>query len=121
MVGYFRLAGGPHRGAIGVVEGDTIRRLVRHAGDTGLALVGVLATSGADVHDGIASLHAWGGIARALVDVSGVVPIALVVAGPCVSGPALLLGLADLVVMTQDAFAYVSGPAAVRFVTHVEV
>ncbi len=30
--------------------------------------------------------------------------------GPAVSGPALLLGLADHVVMTADAFAYVTGP-----------
>ena len=44
-------------------------------------------------------------------------PVVLVVAGPCVSGPSLLLGLADVVVMTRDAFAYVSGPSAVAGMT----
>ena len=120
-VGWFRLDGGAHRGAIGTVEGETIERLVRTATDLGVPVVGVLATSGADVAHGVASLHAWGRVARALSQASGVVPIVLVVVGPCVSGPALLLGMADVVVMTADASAWVSGPAAVKQSTGVEV
>jgi acetyl-CoA carboxylase carboxyltransferase component len=84
-------------------------------------IVGVLATSGADVSEGVASLHAWGRVARALSQASGVVPVVLAVVGPCVSGPALLLGMADVVVMTAEASAYVSGPAAVAQLTGVEV
>jgi acetyl-CoA carboxylase carboxyltransferase component len=117
LVGWFRLVGGKRRGALGPTEGDTIGRLVRTACDAGVPIVGVLATSGADLTEGIASLHAWGGVARVLSEASGVVPIVLVVAGPCVSGPSLLLGLADAVVMTADAFAYVSGPSAVAAMT----
>ena len=82
-------------------------------------MVGVLSTSGADVHGGGVSLHAWGRLAAALVAASGTVPILLAVTGPCVSGPALLLGLADHVVMTEDAFAYVTGPASVVGTTGV--
>src|SRR5439155_17079877 len=120
-VGWFRLDGGPHRGAIGTVEGQTIEQLVRVAADVGVPVLGVLATSGAEVHEGVAALHAWGRVARALSAVSGVVPVVLVVVGPCVSGPALLLGMADVVVMTTDAFAYVSGPDAVASMTGVQV
>src|SRR5204862_1466826 len=84
--------------------------------EAGVPVVGILSTSGADVAEGVASLHAWGRLARGLASASGVVPVCLIVTGPCVSGPALLLGLADLVVMTPEAFAYVSGPdAVVRF------
>ncbi|CAN5635145.1 acyl-CoA carboxylase subunit beta [soil metagenome] len=114
LVGWFRLAGGDHHGAIGDVEGDTITRLVHTAVDAGAPVLGVLDTSGAEVGAGVAALHAWGGVARALARASGVVPVVLVVIGPCVSGPALLLGLADVVVMTADAVAYVSGPGAVQ-------
>jgi acetyl-CoA carboxylase carboxyltransferase component len=46
-----------------------------------------------------------------------VVPIVFVTYGLAVSGPALLLGMADLVVMTPEAVAYVSGPAAVTQLT----
>ena len=117
----FRLGGGEHRGAIGPAEGDTIERLVHAAVDLGIPVVGMVASSGADISHGVASLHAWGRVARALVDASGVVPIALVVTGPCLAGPALLLGLADIVVMTTSAFSYVSGPKAVRRFTGAEV
>ena len=121
MVAMFHLAGGEHKGAIGPAEGETVGRLVRTATDLGVPIIGTVATSGADVTHGVASLHAWGRVARAMSQASGVVPIALVVVGPCLSGPALLLGLADVVVMTSGAFAYVSGPHAVRRFTGTEV
>ena len=120
-VGLFRLGGGHHRGAIGPAEGDTVARLIATATDLGVPVVGLLATSGADVGHGVDSLHAWGRIARALTAASGVVPIAMVVSGPCVSGPALLLGLADVVVVCDGSYAYVSGPAAVRRFTGQDV
>src|SRR3954452_25217200 len=54
-------------------------------------------------------------------DASGVVPIVLILVGPAVSGPALLLGIADHVIMTNDAFAYVSGPDVVVSFTGVAI
>ncbi len=86
-----------------------------------IPLVMVLASSGADVSEGVASLHGWGRAARELARCSGAVPILVAVTGPALSGPALLLGLSDLVVMTSDAFAYVSGPAMVEEFTGVRI
>lgn len=120
-VAQFRLEGGKHRGALGPPEGWTIERTVQLAVESGVPIVGVLATSGADVHEGVASLHAWGRVANELSHASGVVPITLIVTGPCVSGPALLLGLADFVVMTDEAFAYVSGPDGIEEFTGIRV
>ena len=120
-VAFFRLEGGKHRGAIGPPEGAVLERLVGFALDLGVPIVGVLATSGADIHEGVASLHAWGRLARLLVRASGSVPVVFAVTGPCTSGPALLLGVADHVVMTADAFAYVSGPDAVAEFTGVHL
>ncbi|HUR78306.1 MAG TPA: carboxyl transferase domain-containing protein [Acidimicrobiales bacterium] len=123
-IGWFRLADEPGdgdpsvgRGAIGPDEAEATARLIRLATDTGVPIVGVLATTGTDVRHDVAALVAWGHIARALVDASGVVPIALAVVGPCAAGPALLIGLADIVVFTADATAFVSGPAAVAGMT----
>jgi acetyl-CoA carboxylase carboxyltransferase component len=120
-VSWFRLDGGKHRGAIGVAEGAALERAVRVGIELGVPVVGAVASSGADVSEGVASLHAWGRVARALNDASGVVPTLLAVVGPCVSGPALLLGLVDQVVMTTDAFAYVTGPDTVTEFTGVPV
>jgi acetyl-CoA carboxylase carboxyltransferase component len=120
-VSTFRIEGGKHVGAIGPPEGEALQRAVRVAINLGIPLVGTIASSGADVAEGVASLHAWGRVARALVDASGVVPTILSVVGPCVSGPALLLGVTDVVVMTDDAFAYVSGPDTVRAFTGIDL
>jgi acetyl-CoA carboxylase carboxyltransferase component len=120
-VSAFRLEGGKHVGAIGPPEGQTLERAARLAVELGIPLVGTLASSGADVTEGVASLHAWGRVARAMTHASGVVPTILTVVGPAVSGPALLLGVADVTVMTADAFAYVSGPDVVRDFTGMEL
>lgn len=89
--------------------------------DQRLPLVGTLVTTGVDVDAGIAATHAWGGAAKALVECSGVVPTILIVPGPAVSGSALLLGLVDIVVMTSDAHAFVSGPRMVTDYTGIPV
>jgi len=104
---------GAHRGALDAVSGDTLATAARTALKYRLPLVCVVASSGADVHDGVAALDGWGRAARALAGCSGVVPILFALTGPTVSGPAMLLGMADVVVATQDATAYVVGPQAV--------
>jgi acetyl-CoA carboxylase carboxyltransferase component len=98
------------RGALSPEAGATLA----HAAETALAarrpLVLVLSSSGADVHEGVPSLHGWGTAARAVAACSGVVPVLMAVTGPTVSGPALLLGMADVVVMVEAARAFVGGP-----------
>jgi acetyl-CoA carboxylase carboxyltransferase component len=116
-VAWFRLSGGKHRGALSTTEGEVIERVVRLGLDTGVPIVGELATSGADVAQGVPALHVWGRVAAAVSEASGAVPVVLSVIGPCVGGPALLLGLADHVVMTTDSFAYVNGPETVAEIT----
>jgi acetyl-CoA carboxylase carboxyltransferase component len=109
------------RGALTIDDGATIAAAARLARTERIPLVIWMSSSGADVHDGVAALHGWGSAARELVRCSGVVPIVLVAHGPAVSGPALLLGLADLVVMTPDAYAFLSGPRMVTAFTGVPI
>jgi acetyl-CoA carboxylase carboxyltransferase component len=114
-----RVEGGKHRGAVGAAGAETMERAIRLATELGVPFVARLDTTGADVGEGVSSLHGWGRCARALVDASGVVPTIIIVTGACVSGPALCLGLVDHVIMTTAAFAYVSGPEAVAELTGV--
>ena len=86
-----------------------------------IPLVMVLVTSGAAIDEGIGALHAWGTVAAAMVRCSGIVPMVTIVDGPAVSGPALLLGLADLTVMTADSYAFVNGPTMVEEFTGVGI
>ena len=80
-----------------------------------------MASTGADIVEGVAALEGWGRMARGLVDCSGIVPTVVVVDGPAVSGPALLLGVADLVVMTESSYAFVNGPVMVEEFTGVAI
>ncbi len=121
VVVWVEVRGGRHHGAMTSAGGRAVEAAVRRAGDIGVPFVMVLDSAGAEITEGVAALHAWGGVARALTRVSGVVPTIVGVTGACVSGPALLLGIADAVVMTEDAFAYVTGPEAVSEFTGVPI
>lgn len=109
------------RGALAGRDGDSLATAARTALQLRLPLVLQLASSGADVSDGIDALHGWGEAAAAVSACSGIVPVIAVATGPVISGPALLLGLADLVVMGPAAVAFVSGPAMVAAFTGVNV
>jgi acetyl-CoA carboxylase carboxyltransferase component len=109
------------QGALSSDASATIAVAARTARDMGIPLVGTIGSSGADIVEGMAALHGWGAAAHALASCSGVVPVILVVDGPAVSGPALLLGLADHVVMTEASYAFVSGPTMVAEFTGVIV
>ncbi|MGH9115594.1 MAG: acyl-CoA carboxylase subunit beta [Acidimicrobiales bacterium] len=116
-----RVDPGRRRGALSSADGETIAAGARAALSQRLPLVVMLASSGSDVAEGVASLDGWGRAARAVVGCSGVVPVLFVAYGLALSGPALMLGIADLVVMTPEAVAYVSGPAAVAQLTGLRV
>ncbi len=109
----------PRGGAIDAADGEVLAEAAALARQLRRPLVGVLHSTGVDVHAGLPALHGWGRAARALADCSGIVPIILVVDGAAVSGAALLLGLGDLVIMTSTSYAFVSGPSMVADFTGI--
>jgi acetyl-CoA carboxylase carboxyltransferase component len=88
------------RGALSTDASSMIEAAARTARDQGFPLVAIMGSSGADIAEGFSALHGWGKAAKALTDCSGIVPTIFVVNGPAVSGPALLIGICDHVVMT---------------------
>jgi len=108
-------------GSLSPEDGHTIACGAALALDQHIPLILRLASSGADISQGVAALDGWGNAARHLTRCSGVVPIIVIVSGATVSGPALMLGLADMVIMTTDAYAFVSGPMMVTQFTGVPI
>jgi propionyl-CoA carboxylase beta chain len=102
-------------------QGLTLEIAVRTAYEKRIPFVAVMNSAGADISQGIASLHSWGRVAAQLTKCSGVVPTLAILDGPAVSGPALLLGLMDFVVVTSDAYAFLNGPLMVRQFTGIEI
>ena len=107
------------KGALSSDASSMIQAAAETALAQGFPLVAVMGSAGADIAEGFAALHGWGRAAKALTDCSGIVPTIMIVDGPAVSGPALLLGVADHVVMTESAYAFVSGPSMVAEFTGV--
>jgi acetyl-CoA carboxylase carboxyltransferase component len=116
-----RAEGSLRRGALTHADGVRLAEAADRARELGIPFVFFIASSGADVLDGVASLHGWGRAAAAISRCSGQVPVLAAATGPVVSGPALLLGLSDVVVMTSDAVAFVSGPQMVAEFTGINV
>ena len=112
---------GKDRGALRPADGENLAIAARTARDQRLPLVCFVESSGAAIDEGVGAVHGWGTAAREFVACSGVVPTIFCVTGPTVSGPALLLGLADLVVMITDTYAFVSGTHMVRQFTGEEL
>ncbi|HYA45214.1 MAG TPA: carboxyl transferase domain-containing protein [Acidimicrobiales bacterium] len=109
---------GSERGApLGTEGARLLARAAELALQRRVPLVAHLCFSGTDLVEGIPALDGWGRAARAWARCSGVVPLVAVVEDAVLSGPALLLGLADAVVMTSRALCFISGPAAVAEVT----
>lgn len=98
-------------------DAEVIARTVDAGIEAGVPVVGVLGQVGVSARSGMATLHGWGEVARAMASASGLVPTVLVIDGPCLGGPALLLGLADVVVMTGRAHAFVNAPASSARIT----
>ncbi len=109
------------KGALSSDSSSMLEHAAVTAFEARVPLVCVMRSSGADIVEGFSALHGWGRAARALTACSGVVPTVFLVDGPAVSGPALLLGLADHVVMTEAAYAFVSGPTMVAEFTGVVI
>lgn len=121
QVVWLEVNGALHKGALSADASHVIETAAITARSQAIPLVLQIESSGADILEGISALHGWGKAAKALSDCSGVIPTISIVTGPAVSGPALLIGLSDFVVMTEDSYAFVSGPTMVAEFTGISV
>ena len=99
------------------IDGENFANAAKIAHEQGMPLVCFVESSGADILEGVAAVHSWGTAAKELVRCSGKVPVIFCFTGATVSGPALLLGLADFVIMIEDSYAFVSGPQMAELFT----
>jgi acetyl-CoA carboxylase carboxyltransferase component len=101
-------------GSLGERHADTIVRVLETAGRAKIPVVAFVESGGARMHEGTAALAGYGRIFRHTVELTGVVPQISVVSGSSAGGGAYSPALTDLIVMTQDAAMFLTGPAIVR-------
>jgi acetyl-CoA carboxylase carboxyltransferase component len=101
-------------GSLGERHADTIVRLLSLAGRAQIPVVGFVESGGARMQEGTAALAGYGRIFRETVALTGVVPQISIVSGASAGGGAYSPALTDLIVMTQDAAMFLTGPGVVR-------
>jgi methylmalonyl-CoA decarboxylase subunit alpha len=102
-------------GSLGASGGETIARTIERADALGVPVVGFPHSGGARLQEGVAALTAYAAIFRA--QATATVPMISVVSGPCAGGAAYSPALGDFVVMTADAFMFLTGPKIIERVT----
>jgi len=106
--------GGFLGGSLGERHADTIVRVLQLAGRARLPVVGFVESGGARMQEGTAALAGYGRIFRHTVALNGVVPQITVVSGASAGGGAYSPALTDVIVMTEDAAMFLTGPGIVR-------
>ena len=93
-------------GALDFAQAKKIARTLRLAGETGVPVVGIYDSCGADLNDGHKALIAYGELLLKMSNLSGVVPQIAVIAGVCSGTSALLAESADITVIAEGAELY---------------
>ncbi|MFZ0092072.1 MAG: carboxyl transferase domain-containing protein [Solirubrobacteraceae bacterium] len=106
--------GGFLGGSLGERHADTIVRVLTTAQRAQMPVVSFVESGGARMQEGTAALAGYGRIFRETVALNGVVPQISVVSGSSAGGGAYSPALTDLVVMTEDAAMFLTGPGVVR-------
>ena len=101
-------------GSLGERHADTIVRVLQIAARASIPVVGFVESGGARMQEGTAALGGYGRIFREIVGLTGVVPQISVVSGASAGGGAYSPALTDLIVMTEDAAMFLTGPSVVR-------
>ena len=98
-------------GSLGAMHAKKIVKVLDAAGKTGVPVIGILDSGGARLSEGTFALNGFGEIFKKLVELSGVVPLISVVAGPCAASAAYIAALTDFVFMVDQIGAmFTAGP-----------
>lgn len=101
-------------GSLGERHAETIVRVLQTAARARIPVVAFVESGGARMQEGTAALAGYGRIFRHTVGLTGVVPQISVVSGSSAGGGAYSPALTDLIVMTEDAAMFLTGPGVVR-------
>ncbi|MDQ6774672.1 MAG: methylmalonyl-CoA carboxyltransferase [Actinomycetota bacterium] len=103
-----------HGGSLGERHADTIVRVLELARKGRIPVIAFVESGGARLQEGSAALGGYGRVFRETIRLGGVVPQISVVSGNSAAGGAYSPALNDLLLMTEDASMFLTGPGIVR-------
>lgn len=108
-------------GSLGEEHADKIARTIEQATRGGVPVVGINDSGGARIQEGVAALDGYGRVFSANVGASGRVPQIAMILGPCAGGATYSPALMDFVIMSDDAYMFLTGPRVVKAVTGEDI
>jgi len=114
----FTVAGG----SLGLMHARKITKVMDHAINLGIPIIGINDSGGARIQEGVNSLAGYGEIFYRNTLASGVVPQISVILGPCAGGAVYSPALTDFVfVVDQISKMFITGPEVVKTVLGEEI
>ncbi|WP_280269767.1 acyl-CoA carboxylase subunit beta [Nocardia wallacei] len=108
-------------GSVGEMFGRKVCAIMEFAGKVGCPVVGIQDSGGARVQEAVTSLAWYANIALKVEPLSGMVPQISLILGSCAGGAVYQPINTDVVVATEEAYMFVTGPKVIREVTGEDV
>lgn len=110
-----------YAGTVGEMFGRKVADIMEFAADIGCPCVGINDSGGARVQDAVTSLAWYAELGRRQEPLSGMCPQISVIVGKCAGGAVYAPINTDVVVATEDAYMFVTGPDLIKAVTGEDV
>ncbi|WP_067648454.1 acyl-CoA carboxylase subunit beta [Nocardia harenae] len=108
-------------GSVGEMFGRKVTHLMEYAAKVGCPVVGINDSGGARVQEAVTSLAWYAELGRRQEPLSGLVPQVSMILGKCAGGAVYAPINTDVVVATEEAYMFVTGPKVIREVTGEDV
>jgi propionyl-CoA carboxylase beta chain len=109
-------------GTLSLTVAEKVCKVIELAMKNGAPLIGLNASGGARIQEGVGSLAGYADIFLRNTLASGVIPQISVILGPCAGGAVYSPALTDFVFMSKkSSYMFITGPKVVKAVTHEEV
>ncbi|MFC8045055.1 acyl-CoA carboxylase subunit beta [Nocardia sp. NPDC057353] len=108
-------------GSVGEMFGRKVTHLMEYAARVGCPVVGINDSGGARVQEAVTSLAWYAELGRRQEPLSGLVPQVSMILGKCAGGAVYAPINTDVVVATEEAYMFVTGPKVIREVTGEDV
>ncbi|WP_280267982.1 acyl-CoA carboxylase subunit beta [Nocardia wallacei] len=108
-------------GSVGEMFGRKVARAMDFAADVGCPFIAINDSGGARVQDAVTSLAWYAAMSRRQLRLSGVVPQVSLMLGKCAAGAVYSPINTDVLIATESAHMFVTGPEIIRETTGEEV
>ncbi|MFW5707348.1 MAG: acyl-CoA carboxylase subunit beta [Bacteroidota bacterium] len=114
----FTVAGG----SLGIMHAKKISKIMDHAMNLKIPIIGINDSGGARIQEGVNSLAGYGEIFYRNTQASGVIPQISVILGPCAGGAVYSPALTDFVfVVDKISKMFITGPEVIKSVLGEEI